>query len=78
MDTAATTANVPALALSFTAPCQFRLAGFFALWFVCGMPKQAGISAQGMGFEEALRIMLRTPPPPTSKKAKAKKPKRKK
>ena len=42
------------------------------------MPKQAGISAQGMGFEEALRIMLRTPPPPTSKKAKAKKPKRKK
>jgi hypothetical protein len=34
------------------------------------MPKEKGISLKPMKFESALRGLLQTPPPPSSKKAK--------
>jgi len=41
------------------------------------MPKQSGeLIPKGMQFEDALRKMLNTPPPPSSKSAKAEKPKK--
>jgi hypothetical protein len=44
------------------------------------MPKANLVTTNGLGFEDAVRKMLNTPPPPSSKSAKlaAKKPKRKK
>jgi hypothetical protein len=44
------------------------------------MPKALAINTNGFGFQEGLRKMLNTPPPPSSKSAKrtAKKLKRKK
>jgi hypothetical protein len=36
------------------------------------MPKQAGITLNGIKFEDALKKMLATPPPPSSKKAQTK------
>jgi hypothetical protein len=42
--------------------------------------KPAGVTTNGLNFEDALRKMLNTPPPPSSKSAKKsdKKPRRKK
>jgi hypothetical protein len=37
------------------------------------MPKIVDLRLKGISFEDALRKMLKTPPPPTSKKSKAKK-----
>ena len=44
------------------------------------MPKSEPLTTHGLGFEDALRKMLNTPPPPSAKSAKksAKKPRRKK
>jgi hypothetical protein len=41
------------------------------------MPKIVDLRLKDISFEDALRKMLHTPPPPTSKKAKAKKPAKK-
>lgn len=36
------------------------------------MPKQIDLRLRGIKFEDAMRSLLNAPPPPTSKKAKAK------
>ncbi len=37
------------------------------------MPKKAGLKLHGVKFEDALKRMLKTPPPPDSRKSKIKK-----
>jgi hypothetical protein len=56
---------------------MWKFEGFYG--FNDYMPKAEAITTHGLGFEDALRKMLNTPPPPSSKSAKkaAKKPKRK-
>lgn len=51
---------------------QKRLAGDFVLWFLGGMPKPLKVSANGLSLTDAIKRLLATPPPTSSKSAKKK------